>query len=93
MSHDHFKLSLAYHKILISTKNSCHCIVFLTNRGTEYYGKAESHDYPHYLAINDIDLTMAKARSPQINGICERLHRKILIEFSGDILKKDLHGH
>jgi transposase len=29
----------------------------LTDRGTEYCGKAESHDYQLYLAINDIDHT------------------------------------
>ncbi len=36
----------------------------LTDRGTEYCGKAESHDYQLYLAINDIDHTKTKAKSP-----------------------------
>lgn len=53
----------------------------LTDRGTEYCGKAESHDYQLYLAINDIDHTKTKARSPQTNGICERFHKTILNEF------------
>ena len=53
----------------------------LTDRGTEYCGKAESHDYQLYLAVNDIDHTKTKARSPQTNGICERFHRTILNEF------------
>jgi hypothetical protein len=44
----------------------------LTDRGTEYCGKVEHHDYQLYLAINDIDHTKTKAMSPQTNGICER---------------------
>ena len=53
----------------------------LTDRGTEYCGKAEQHDYQLYLAVNDIDHTKTKAKSPQTNGICERFHRTILQEF------------
>ena len=33
----------------------------LTDRGTEYCGKVEHHDYQLYLAINDIDRTKTKA--------------------------------
>ena len=53
----------------------------LTDRGTEYCGKVEQHDYELYLAINDIEHTKTKAQSPQTNGICERFHRTILNEF------------
>jgi transposase InsO family protein len=53
----------------------------LTDRGTEYCGKAETHDYQLYLAINDIEHTKTKARSPQTNGICERFHKTINQEF------------
>ena len=53
----------------------------LTDRGTEYCGRAENHDYQLFLAINDIDHTKTKAPSPQTNGICERFHRTILQEF------------
>lgn len=42
----------------------------LTQRGTEYCGQVEQHDYQLYLAINDIDHTKTKAMSPQTNGIC-----------------------
>lgn len=52
----------------------------LTDRGTEYCGKVEQHDYQPYLAINDIDHTKTKAMSPQTNGICERFHKTILQE-------------
>ena len=53
----------------------------LTDRGTEYCGRPESHDYQLYLAINDIEHTKTKVHSPQTNGICERFHRTILNEF------------
>jgi transposase InsO family protein len=53
----------------------------LTDRGTEYCGKAETHDYQLYLAINDIEHTKTKAASPKTNGICERFHKTILQEF------------
>ena len=53
----------------------------LTDRGTEYCGKREDHEYQLYLSIEDIDHTKTKARSPQTNGICERLNKTILQEF------------
>jgi len=53
----------------------------LTDRGTEYCGNIEHHEYQLYLAIEDIDHTRTKAKSPQTNGICERFHRTILEEF------------
>jgi transposase InsO family protein len=53
----------------------------LTDRGTEYCGKAETHDYQLYLAINDIEHTKTKTRSPQTNGICERFHKTVNQEF------------
>jgi transposase InsO family protein len=53
----------------------------LTDRGTQYCGKVEQHDYELYLAINDIEHTKTKAQSPQTNGICEKIHRTILNEF------------
>ena len=53
----------------------------LTDRGTEYCGRPEQHDYQLYLALNDIEHTKTKANSPQTNGICERFHKTILNEF------------
>ena len=47
----------------------------LTDRGTEYCGKVESHPYELYLGIEDIDHTKTKANHPQTNGICERFHK------------------
>jgi transposase InsO family protein len=56
-------------------------IRMLTDRGTEFCGKVEQHDYELYLAVNDIEHTKTKARHPQTNGICERFHKTILNEF------------
>ena len=53
----------------------------LTDRGTEFCGKPETHDYQLYLALNDIEHTKTKAAHPQTNGICERFHKTILQEF------------
>ena len=63
----------------------------LTDRGTEYCGKAETHDYQLYLAINDIDHTRTKARSPQTNGICERFHKTVLQEFYQVTFRKKIY--
>lgn len=40
----------------------------LTDRGTEYCGKIEHHDYQLYLTVNDIDHTKTKAKLPQRMG-------------------------
>lgn len=56
-------------------------IRILTDRGTEYCGKLETHDYQLYLGVNGIEHTKTKARHPQTNGICERFHKTILHEF------------
>ena len=56
-------------------------IRMLTDRGTEYCGKVEQHDYELYLAACGIEHTKTKARHPQTNGICERFHKTILNEF------------
>lgn len=53
----------------------------LTDRGTEYCGKREEHDYELYLGVNSIEHSKTKARHPQTNGICERFHKTILQEF------------
>ncbi len=63
----------------------------LTDRGTEYCGRVEYHDYQLYLVVNDIDHTKTKARSPQTNGICERFHKSILNEFYQITFRKKLY--
>jgi len=63
----------------------------LTDRGTEYCGKPEHHDYQLYLAINEIDHTKTKARSPQTNGIVERWNKTILQEFDQVTFRKKVY--
>ena len=63
----------------------------LTDRGTEYCGRADQHDYELYLALNDIDHTKTKAKTPQTNGICERFHKTILQEFYQVTFRKKLY--
>lgn len=63
----------------------------MTDRGTEYCGCADTHDYQLFLAINDIDHTKTKVRHPQTNGICERFHKTILQEFYQVTFRKKLY--
>jgi transposase InsO family protein len=63
----------------------------LTDRGTEYCGQREHHEYQLYLAIENIDHTRTKARSPQTNGICERFHRTMQDEFYSVAFRKRLY--
>jgi len=53
----------------------------LTDRGTEFCGVHDRHEYELYLAVENIDHTRTKAKSPQTNGICERFHKTLLDEF------------
>lgn len=64
----------------------------LTDRGTEYCGKIEQHEFQLYLAVNDIDHTRTKAQSPQTNGICERFHKTILNEFYQVAFRKKIYA-
>jgi transposase InsO family protein len=63
----------------------------LTDRGTEFCGRAEQHDYELFLAVNDIEHTKTKTQSPQTNGICERFHKTILQEFYQVAFRKKLY--
>ena len=64
----------------------------LTDRGTEYCGAREHHEYQLYLAIEDIDHTKTKAKSPQTNGICERFHRTMQDEFYATAFRKKIYA-
>jgi len=64
----------------------------LTDRGTEYNGRVDSHAYQLYLAIEDIDHTKTKVRSPQTNGICERFHQTVLNEFYRIAFRKKIYN-
>ena len=43
----------------------------LTDRGSEFCGNPERHEYELYLAVEDIDHSRTKTKSPQTNGICD----------------------
>ncbi len=41
----------------------------MTDRGTEFCGRIDKHDYQLFLGLNDIDHTKTKVKHPQTNGI------------------------
>jgi transposase InsO family protein len=63
----------------------------LTDRGTEYCGDPQKHPYELYLAIEDIDHSRTKVKSPQTNGIVERLHKTMLNEFYRVTFRKKIY--
>src|ERR1041385_2340235 len=65
----------------------------LTDRGTEYKGKPEHHEYELYLQIEGIEHSKTQVRHPQSNGICERLHRTMQEEFYAVTFQKKLYNN
>ena len=63
----------------------------LTDRGTEYCGNRENHEYELYLAVEDIDHSKIKAKSPQTNSICERFNRTVQNEFYAIAFRKKIY--
>lgn len=63
----------------------------LTDRGTEYCGRPDKHEYELFLALNDIDHTKTKAKHPQTNGICERFNKTIQDEFYAIAFRKKIY--
>ena len=64
----------------------------LTDRGTEYCGNPERHEYELYLAVENIDHSRTKTKSPQTNGIVERFHKTVLNEFYRVAFRKKIYG-
>jgi transposase InsO family protein len=64
----------------------------LTDRGTEYCGRLDSHPYELFLQLHEIEHTRTRARRPQTNGICERFHKTVLDEFYKPIFRKKIFG-
>ena len=64
----------------------------LTDRGTEYCGNPEHHEYELYLAVEDVDHSRTKAKNPQTNGIVERFHKTVLNEFYRVTFRKKIYG-
>jgi len=63
-----------------------------TDLGTEFSGALDKHPYELYLELNDIERTKTKAKSPQTNGICERVHQMILNEFYRVTFRKKVYS-
>jgi transposase InsO family protein len=72
-------------------ENSVPLLRILTDRGTEFCGQREHHEYELYLAIENMDHSRTKARHPQTNGICERFHKTIQEEFYSTAFRKTLY--
>lgn len=64
----------------------------LTDRGTEYCGNPEWHEYELYLALENIDHSRTRAKRPQSNGICERFHKTVKDEFYSVAFRKKLYN-
>ena len=64
----------------------------LTDRGTEYCGNPERHEYELYLAVEDVDHSRTKTKNPQTNGIVERFHKTVLDEFYRVVFRKRIYG-
>jgi transposase InsO family protein len=65
----------------------------LTDRGTEFKGKPEHHEYELYLNLEGIEHSKTQVRHPQTNGICERLHRTMQEEFYAIAFRKKLYDN
>lgn len=63
----------------------------LTDRGSEYCGNREHHEYELYLDIENIEHSRTKVKHPQTNGICERFHRTIQNEFYASAFRRKLY--
>jgi transposase InsO family protein len=63
----------------------------LSDRGSEYCGNREVHEYALYLDLENIEHTRTKTKSPQTNGICERFHQTIQNEFYASAFRRKLY--
>lgn len=63
----------------------------LTDRGSEYCGNREHHDYELYLDLENIEHTRTRVKSPQTNGICERFHQTLQNEFYANAFRRKIY--
>ena len=65
----------------------------LTDRGTEFKGRLESHPYELFLQLNDIEHRYCKVGTPRTNGFVERFNRTILDEFFRETFRKKFYAN
>ncbi|GJL61578.1 MAG: hypothetical protein NPIRA04_02320 [Nitrospirales bacterium] len=63
----------------------------LTDRGTEYCGAPDRHAYELSRAVEYVDHTRTKTKSPQTNGIVERFHKTLMNEFYRVTFRKKIY--
>ena len=54
-------------------ENGVRMLRILTDRGSEYCGNRETHEYALHLDIENIEHTRTKTKSPKTNGVCDAL--------------------
>ena len=94
LNHVHFQvrdLPTADQVLPFSEEQNLPLLRVLTDRGTEYCGNRECHEYQLYLAVENIDHSRTKAKSPQTDGICKRFHRTMQEEFYSVAFRKKLY--
>jgi len=64
----------------------------LTDRRSEFKGRAENHEYELYLQLEDIEHSRTKVRHPQSDGICERLYRTMQDAFYATTFGKKMYN-
>src|SRR6201998_1024834 len=64
----------------------------LHTRAREDCAHPGDHEYELYLALEDIDHSRTKTKSPQTNGIVERFHKTVLDEFYCVAFRKKLYA-
>ncbi|RKK01153.1 IS481 family transposase, partial [Pseudoroseomonas wenyumeiae] len=62
----------------------------LTDRGSGFCGSPARHEYERYLAVEDVDHSRTRTKSPQTNGIVAHLHKTMLHEFHQTAFRKKL---
>ena len=66
-------------------------LCILTDRGTEYCGRTETHPYQLFLHLSGIEHSRTKVRHPQTNGSTEQLNQTIQNEFYKVAFRKKLY--
>ena len=78
---------LGYEHMALNSQKGYHGVVVLSRLPFDRFdiqlfcGNPERHEYELYLAVEDVDHSRTKTKSPQTNGICERFHKTVLNEF------------